>query len=196
MPTTRPSAAPSHTDDPATTAVGVTCTLTPTQAIASRTAIVMTPTNNGLMCSRSEGPSTIRAILANRLPPLAASDKSSARRDRQRSISARASAYKCLSAQRGDDHVVAAMLALVRVCAATATIPGMEKKRRLDGRLNQVQHIVVAADVSKLMRDDEPHLTWSKTAEGAGGKQDHRRQPADGSRYVGESRSPSDAPCD
>ncbi len=63
---------------------------------------------------------------------------------------------------------------------------GVKEEDGFDDALNEVQYVVVAADVGELMGEDQPELVWGEGGEGGDGDEDHRGDPTHEHRSLHE----------
>ena len=85
-------------------------------------------------------------------------------------------------------QIVAAVLALDADPARQPPHRRVIEEQRLDERLQQVDEVVVAADVRQLVREDRLELLRRQSSQRARRKQHDRLEPADHRRHVDERR--------
>jgi hypothetical protein len=91
-------------------------------------------------------------------------------------------------------EIVAAQLALLAHPPRHPPHRGMIEEQRLDRALQQVDQVVVAADVRQLVGQDRLDLGRAQAAQHAGRKQDHGTQPAERGGHRHQDPSAPDAP--
>jgi hypothetical protein len=89
-------------------------------------------------------------------------------------------------AMDGEDTIVAAVFALVADDAGYPPRRRMEEQQALGDGLEQVQQVVVAANVGEFVNENRFHLSGREAGEESDGRQDGRAQIAQDHRHIGK----------
>ena len=82
-------------------------------------------------------------------------------------------------ARRGHGQIVAAMLAFDADLAGEPPYGGMVEEQTLGDALQQVDQVIVTADMRQLVRQQRLHVIWRKAGEQAERRQDDGTEPSD-----------------
>ena len=98
-------------------------------------------------------------------------------------------------AGRGYGQIVAAMLAFGADLAGEPPHRGMVEQQALGDALQQVDQVIVTADVRQLVRQQRLHVIWRKAGEEARRRQDDGTEPSDHGAAIPRDPIPAAVPA-